>query len=235
MLKIGPLLCFLLFSLFACSKQSENNIVPKTVSISTDSIHYLALGDSYTIGTSIDFFDNYPNQTFNLLLGAGFKISAPQIVAKNGWTSIDLENAIVELTSKKNTYQLVTILIGVNNHYQDRSILEFESSFQSVLKSAIVLTGNNPKKVFVLSIPDWGITPFAAGRDKQKIATEIDAYNLICEQYAKKYGANFLNITQGYRLNGFKSDYLAIDGLHPSKLEYAEWSVKLAQQIINVY
>jgi lysophospholipase L1-like esterase len=232
MIKIGSF-CFLFFTLFACSKQTQNTIAPQPLSIYTDTVHYLALGDSYTIGTSIDFIDNYPNQTCNLLAGAGFKITAPQIIAKNGWTSIDLENAMKEVNAKKNTYQLVTLLIGVNNQYQDRSIIEFDSSFLSVLKSAIALTGNMPKKVFVLSIPDWGITPFAAGRDKQKIATEIDAYNTICEKYAKAYGANFLNITQGYRQNGFKSDYLAIDGLHPSKLEYSEWSVKLAQQIIN--
>ena len=108
MVKIGSF-CFLFFTLFACSKQSQNTIAPQPLSMNTDTVHYLALGDSYTIGTSIDFFDNYPNQTFNLLLGAGFKITAPQIIAKNGWTSIDLENAIKEVNAKKNTYQLVTI------------------------------------------------------------------------------------------------------------------------------
>jgi lysophospholipase L1-like esterase len=86
-----------------------------------------------------------------------------------------------------------------------------------------------------MSIPDWGITPFASGRDRNVIANEIDKYNAVCENYAKAYGANFINITDGYRVDGFKTDYLAIDGLHPSKLEYTKWAIKLTQQIVNVF
>jgi lysophospholipase L1-like esterase len=86
-----------------------------------------------------------------------------------------------------------------------------------------------------MSIPDWGITPFASGRDRKVIANEIDKYNAVCENYAKAYGTNFINITDGYRVDGFKTDYLAVDGLHPSKLEYTKWAIKLTQQIVNVF
>jgi len=199
----------------------------------TDSVHYLALGDSYTIGASVERDDNFPNQTFQLLKSAGFKTGSLQIIAKNGWTAEDLITALAT-TNKRNSYQVVTLLIGVNNQYQGRPSKEFEPSFLSLLKSAIALTGNRPKRVFVISIPDWGITPFASGRDRKEIANEIDAYNLVCEKSAKAQGANFINITDAYRLDGAKPDYLSGDGLHPSMLEYTKWAIKLTQQIVNI-
>jgi len=198
-----------------------------------DSVHYLALGDSYTIGASVEREDNFPNQTFQLLKSAGFKTGSLQIIAKNGWTAEDLISAVAT-TNKRSNYQVVTLLIGVNNQYQGRPSKEFEPSFLSLLKSAIALTGNRPKRVFVISIPDWGITPFASGRDRKEIANEIDAYNLVCEKNAKAQGANYINITDAYRLDGSKPDYLSSDGLHPSKLEYTKWAIKLTQQIVNV-
>ncbi|MGI9137938.1 MAG: SGNH/GDSL hydrolase family protein [Sediminibacterium sp.] len=211
-----------------------NIIIPNSYNSFTDSVHYLALGDSYTIGTSIDVVDGYPNQTFQLLKGAGIKMSSLQIIAKNGWTVEDLKNGLAN-SDKKSSYQVVTILIGVNNQFQGRAMSEFESGFLSLLKSAIALVGNKPKRVFVLSIPDWGITPFASGRDRKVIEDEINNYNIVCENYAKTYGANFINITDAYRVDGFKTDYLSVDGLHPSKLEYNKWAIKLTQQIVNVF
>ena len=221
----------------SCTKSEGtdvNIIIPNPANINSDSVNYLALGDSYTIGTSIDLVDGYPNQTFQLLKGAGLKMSSLQIIAKNGWTADDLKNGLAG-ADKKAVYQIVTILIGVNNQYQGKQLNEFEPGFLSLLKSAIVLTGNKPKRVFIMSIPDWGITPFASGRDRKVIANEIDNYNAVCEKYAKAYGANFINITDGYRVDGFKTDYLAVDGLHPSKIEYTKWAIKLTQQIVNVF
>lgn len=223
--------------LISCSKSDRTNVnitIPNKVTSFTDSVNYLALGDSYTIGTSIDIVDGYPKQTFELLKGAEFKMNSLQIIAKNGWTADDLKNALAS-ADKKSVYHIVTILIGVNNQYQGKPIKEFETSFLSILNSAITLTGNKPKRVFVISIPDWGITPFASGRDKKAIADEIDNYNLVCEKNTKANGANFINITDAYRLDGFKTDYIASDGLHPSKLEYTKWAIKLTQQIVNVF
>jgi lysophospholipase L1-like esterase len=228
---------FSLWLFISCAKSNlggVNAASTTTVPSFTDSINYLALGDSYTIGTSVDVIDAYPNQTFTLLKGANFKMNSIQIIAKNGWTADDLKNAIAN-ADKKSIYHIVTILIGVNNQYQGKPIKDFEPVFLSILKSAIELTGNKPKRVFVISIPDWGITPFASGRDKKEIAKEIDAYNLICEKNAKAQGTNFINITDAYRLDGFKTEYLAFDGLHPSRLEYTKWAIKLSQQIKNVF
>ena len=223
--------------LTACSKSKSTNantVNPGITNNFTDSINYLALRDSYTIGTSVDVADSYPNQTFQLLKGAKFTMNSVQIIAKNGWTADDLKNGLAS-ADKKSIYQVVSILIGVNNQYQGRPIKDFETAFISLLQSAITLTGNKSKRVFVISIPDWGITPFASGRDRKEIATEIDNYNIICEKNAKLYGANYINITDAYRLDGYKTDYLAYDGLHPSKLEYTKWAIKLTQQITNIF
>jgi lysophospholipase L1-like esterase len=231
------LLLLTIWMFMSCSKASINNTNtpnPAIVNNFTDSVNYLALGDSYTIGTSIDEIDNYPNQTFQLLKGAKFTMNSVQIIARNGWTADDLKNGLAS-ANKKSVYQIVTILIGVNNQYQSRPIKDFETAFVSLLQSAITLTGNKSKRVFVISIPDWGITPFASGRDRKEIATEIDNYNLVCEKNAKAYGANFINITDAYRLDGYKTEYLAVDGLHPSKLEYTKWAIRLTQQITNVF
>lgn len=225
------------WTFFSCTKTIGTDLIaitPNTTLTNSDSINFLALGDSYTIGTSIDILDGYPNQSFQLLKGANLKMSSLQIIAKNGWTADDLKNALAN-ADKKNSYQVVTILIGVNNQYQGKPVSEFETGFLSILKSAIVLTGNKPKRVFVMSIPDWGITPFAFGRDRKAIADEINNYNKVCENFAKSYGANFINITDDYRIDGYKTEYLAVDGLHPSKLEYTKWAIKLTQQIVNVF
>jgi lysophospholipase L1-like esterase len=230
------LIPFCLCLLAACTKPNWGaSNIPTTTSVTSfkDSVHYLAIGDSYTIGASVEREDNFPNQTFQLLKSAGFKTSSLQIIAKNGWTAEDLITAVAS-TNKRSNYTVVTLLIGVNNQYQGKPAKEFEPSFLSLLKSAIALTGNRPKRVFVISIPDWGITPFASGRDRKEIANEIDAYNLVCEKNAKAEGANFVNITDSYRIDGSKPDYLSGDGLHPSKLEYTKWAIKLTQQIVNI-
>ena len=155
---------------------------------------YLALGDSYTIGEQVLPEENVPNKTVTLLnkTGAGAQhFAAPQIIAKTGWTTDELDAAIDAANISKQ-FNFVSLLIGVNNEYRGRTVKDFKIEFEHLLQRAIQFAGNKADHVFVLSIPDWGVTPFAEGRDRKKIAEEIDAYNYICETSAKQFQTNFI-------------------------------------------
>jgi lysophospholipase L1-like esterase len=192
---------------------------------------YLALGDSYTIGEQVLLEENFPSQTVALLNG---KISTPQIIATTGWTTDELDTAI-DAASITTTFDIVSLLIGVNNQYRGRAIKNFEIEFEHLLQRAIQFSNNNPTHVFVLSIPDWGVTPFAADRDKIKIAEEIDAYNLVCKNAAQKFNTHFIDITPAQRIDGSKDEFLATDKLHPSRKEYKKWAERLAQKISEIH
>ena len=193
---------------------------------------YLALGDSYTIGEQVAFAENFPNQTVQLLRKTGFAFYAPEIIAKTGWTTDELIDAI-ENTITLETYDIVSLLIGVNNQYRGRSAEQYKIEFEDLLMRAIKFAGNNASRVFVLSIPDWGVPPFASERDSGQIAAEIDAYNLVCETTAALHSANFINITTSQRVDGIKTEFLAPDGLHPSGMEYKKWADKLSDGILK--
>jgi lysophospholipase L1-like esterase len=191
---------------------------------------YLALGDSYTIGEQVRIHESFPYQAIQLLRTKGFTFYAPEIVAVTGYTTDEL-NTLIDETKLLPCYDVVSLLIGVNNQYRGRSTENFATEFEALLKRAIALAGNNPNHVFVLSIPDWGVTPFAADRDSKKIAGEIDAFNSICESVSKKYSIQFINITSSQREDGNKEEFLAADKLHPSGKEYAKWAALLSDGI----
>lgn len=193
---------------------------------------YLALGDSYTIGEQVDFSENFPNQTVQQLRLAGFGFYAAEIIAKTGWTTDELSNAI-DKTSFLKIYDIVSLLIGVNNQYRGRSATEFKIEFEHLLQKAIQFAGNRPDRVFVLSIPDWGVTPFAEGRERHKIAEEIDAFNLVCRNSAAAYNTHFIDIAASQRTDGNKAEFLAADGLHPSGMEYKKWAASLTDSILK--
>ncbi len=193
---------------------------------------YLALGDSYTIGEQVYFAENFPNQTVQILRRSGLAFCAAEIIAKTGWTTDELSNAIENTTTLEN-YDVVTLLIGVNNQYRGRSATEFKIEFEHLLQKAIQFSGNRPYRVVVLSIPDWGVTPFAEGRDRKQVAEEIDVYNDICKKSAAAFKANFINITTSQREDGNKTEFLASDGLHPSGKEYKKWAAELADAILK--
>ena len=196
------------------------------------SYSYLALGDSYTIGEQVPFAQNFPNQTIQLLKKAGSAFYDAEIIAKTGWTTDELDAAINAANISK-PYDIVSLLIGVNNQYRGMPVKNFKIEFEHLLQRAIQFANNKPKHVFVLSIPDWGVTPFADGRDSRKIATEIDAYNTVCEASAKQFQANFINITVSQREDGNNKEFLATDGLHPSGKEYKKWAAKLTDAILK--
>jgi len=187
----------------------------------------LCLGDSYTIGESVQPGENFPHQTVSLLRQHGYTFDNPEIVAKTGWTTDELQNAINRYQFK-HSYDLVTLLIGVNNQYRGRTVEEYKPEFESLLKRAIELANNNAEHVIVLSIPDWGVTPFAKDRNSDQIAIEIDHYNAANKSIAENYKTGYIDITPATREASKDASLIASDGLHPSGKEYARWSEQLS-------
>jgi len=198
---------------------------------------YLALGDSYTIGEQVPLTESFPYQTIQLLRKADVEhennrhvFAAPEIIAKTGWTTDELLAAIGQHIFLSN-YDIVSLLIGVNNQYRGRTAEEFKTEFEILLQTAVQLAGGISSNVYVLSIPDWGITPFNKDRDANIIAKEIDAFNKVCADKAAALGTNYIDITDDQRIDGKNAEFLAADGLHPSGKEYQKWASKLSQRI----
>lgn len=207
--------------------------VPGTVNTETMNYTYLALGDSYTIGEAVLLTESFPYQAVQQLRKAGHGFHSPEIIAKTGWTTDELQHAISKHQFLP-SYDFVTLLIGVNNQYRGRSVEEYKPQFESLLKQAIRFASDKPERVIVLSIPDWGVTPFAKERDKQKIAGEIDAYNLANKQIAAKLKTHYINITPGTREAASNPGLVASDGLHPSATEYSRWADQLSAYIKKI-
>ena len=199
---------------------------------------YLALGDSYTIGEGVAAADRWPLQLAACLRDAGIALQDPRIIATTGWTTDELAAGIGRAHSDddplKKNYDFVTLLIGVNNQYRGRSIEEYKTQFEELLKQAILFAHNRPQRVVVLSIPDWGITPFAAGSDRQQIAREIDAFNAANKAIANQYHTYYIDITPGTREAATDNSLLAADGLHPSGKEYSRWAARIAAYFRSV-
>jgi lysophospholipase L1-like esterase len=186
---------------------------------------YLALGDSYTIGESVADLSRWPVQLVARLRAEGVPLAEPQIVAQTGWTTDELM-AGIETAEPYGSFDLVSLLIGVNNQYRGRSQEEYQQQFATLLRQAVTFAGNEPRRVIVLSIPDWGITPFAASRDRDQITAEIDAFNAINRTETERWGARYVDITPISRQAQASPELTAEDGLHPSGQMYAAW-VKL--------
>lgn len=190
--------------------------------------HYftcLTLGDSYTIGESVALHESFPYQMIQTLRNDGLHFHAPEIIAKTGWTSFELAEHLLH-TKLNEQYDFVTLLVGVNNQYRGTSVKEFAEDFNFLLRKAIHLSGEKPDHVIVLSIPDWGVTPFAKERNSQKIADEIDAFNKVCESAAKEMDTHYINITEDSRKAKDDPELLAPDGLHYSEKAHAIWAEK---------
>jgi lysophospholipase L1-like esterase len=188
---------------------------------------YLALGDSYTIGESVPLHQSFPYQVVQLLRKKGLHFYAPEIVAKTGWTTTELAEHILH-TQLNPQYDFVSLLIGVNNQYRGLSIEDFKPDFDFLLKKALQFSGNKPAHVIILSIPDWGFTPFAAGKDIQVISKQIDAFNAICAAAAQQAGVHYINITDETRAEKNNLQALASDQLHYSGATHLRWAEKVA-------
>jgi len=199
-----------------------------------EEVKLLALGDSYTIGESVASSSRWPIQLVDSLQKRGVDCLQPKLIATTGWRTDNLKNAISRTKFKKDEqYNLVSLLIGVNNYYQGKSVESYAPEFEDLLKTALQLAGGDKSSVFVLSIPDYGYTPF--GKEKQQTISEgIDAYNAVNKSISDKYGVKYYNITDISRRGLDEPDLVAADGLHPSEKMYSLWVQVILSEITIV-
>ena len=232
----------LIFSFLSsgCTKENNmpaavNTVNPSITSNPTGNFTYLALGDSYTIGESVKQSESFPYQLQTALKTNNRNVENPKIIAVTGWTTDELQGAIkqAKVTDK---FDFVTLLIGVNNQYRGYPLDTYKKEFSELLQTAIGFAGGRKTRVFVLSIPDWGVTPYAKNYSKlpQVIASEIDAFNAAAEQITIAAGVSFTNITPDSRMALNDVSLIAGDGLHPSGRMYANWVNTLAPKILDV-
>lgn len=214
-MKLKSLALKLLLALTLTACQSKPNPTSSPIT-------YLALGDSYTIGESVHDSLRWPNQLVSVLNQNGKQFEPATIVAQTGWTTDELAAAIDTITFAA-PYDYVSLLIGVNNQYRGRSIDNFQKEFINLLETSITLAGQEGENVFVISIPDWGVMPFAEGRDRAQIAQEIDQFNSVIQAICRDKNIAYFDITAISRKAKTNASLVAQDGLHPSGIMYARW------------
>jgi lysophospholipase L1-like esterase len=195
----------------------------------SSSVSYLALGDSYTIGQSVTQNESFPYQLSAGLAQYGFK--KPVIIAQTGWTTNNLINAINNSTVKNQQFDFVTLLIGVNDQYGGGNPADYKPVFIQVLNMAIKLAGGNKSHVIVLSIPDYGVTPYAGGNEST-IGPQIDAFNAINQAESMNAGVRYVDITAISKMAVTDPSLITYDGLHPSAKMYALWVQKMLPEFI---
>jgi lysophospholipase L1-like esterase len=229
-MKLLQVLLFAIAAFTGCAKKADTGkaFVPVTIkndtttTAMTDTLHYLALGDSYTIGEAVSQDQSYPYQLIDLLNFYKLNVQNPDIIAITGWTTDNLIDAISKSSFKNKKYDFVTLLIGVNDQYQRLDQGNYRTKFAQVLQTAIAFAGGDNTRVFVLSIPDWGVTPFAGGQDAI-IGPVIDQFNAINKDETAKAHVTYFDITPISRQAASDATLVAPDGLHPSGKMYQQW------------
>ena len=188
-------------------------------------LSYLALGDSYSIGEGVEADGRWPTQLARSLRDSGIAMADPRIIATTGWTTDEL-SAAMDDAEPLGEWDFVSLLIGVNNQYRGRDVDDYLREFVHLLQRAIALAHARAERLLVLSIPDWGVTPFgaASGRDVEQISNALDAYNAAAREVCAAHGVAFVDIADVSRARGAEPAMLAEDGLHPSARLYAEWT-----------
>jgi len=231
-MKTIQLILITLTALSGCTKKAVVPVTVKTDTVTTTKpmgtpLTYLALGDSYTIGEAVPQNQSFPYQLKNLLNASNWNVQSPDIIAVTGWTTDNLIYAIAHSDFRDKKYDFVTLLIGVNDQYQKLSKDDYRIKFAEVLQTAIQFAQGDASRVFVLSIPDWGVTPFAGGNDAV-IGPDIDAFNAINrDETAKAHVLNYIDITAISRKAADDGTLIAGDGLHPSASMYQQWVLAL--------
>ena len=198
------------------------------------SYKYLALGDSYTIGEDVDYDHIFPKLLCDHLASTKLKTHASissKIIATTGWTTKNLMDAMDTQLNESSAYDLVTLLIGVNNQYQKKPIEQYTKEFEILLQRAIKLAQGKVQNVIVVSIPDYGVTPFAAQKNPELIGTELDQYNAINKSIAQQYNVPYVDITPISRTAKNNASLIANDKLHPSGKMYQLWVNEIIKKI----
>jgi acyl-CoA thioesterase-1 len=221
---------FFAFGVMCCSSTPEVQPMIQEEAVST-ARSYLALGDSYTIGTSVSFSENFPNQLADSILMKTGDSLLVKIVAQNGWRTDDLQRGI-KRTDLDEKYDLVSLLIGVNNQYQGLSIADFERDFRSLLDSAIKYSGNELEHIFVVSIPNYGYTPFGVDK-KEETTKDLALFNSRSKTICEEYGIDFYNITEISLEAETNAAFRAKDDLHPSGIQYAAWVSSFLDEVMK--
>lgn len=195
--------------------------------------HYtlLSLGDSYSIGEAVLLQHSFPYQTVQLLRKEGLDFAAPEVIAKTGWTSEDLLEGMSNYTFSTK-YDCVTLLIGVNNQYRGLEMMLFKQQFETLLNKSIELAGGKKEHVFVLTIPDYGLTPFAKDKNPEQISKQVDEYNKLIKAICIQYKLTCLDLSDQKGEEQTDERHIAEDGLHPSENEYKRWAKKLVDAIL---
>ena len=217
---------FVALLFIACSRNETTMTNPNTPmeedTIQPGTYRYLALGDSYTIGHAVNIDQRWPVQLVDSLRKAAIDISGVEIIAQTGWTTAQLIRGI-EMENPQGPYNMVSLLIGVNNQYRKQDTAIYRAEFRELLQKAVVFANDIPEHVMVVSIPDYGVTPFAQDLDTEKISAEIDMFNAINFEETMRMQVEYIDITPISRRAEDEPDLIAGDGLHPSGKMYSEW------------
>ena len=227
----------------ACSKRTispqgiyedafENEVSPNKDTIAFSTLPYLALGDSYTVGASVSPSAKFPSQ-LSAFLEKELDVNVNlELIATSGWRTDNLLSALENVNTDR-TYGLVTLLIGVNNQYQGIPFSKYEIEFTELFERALALADGNRERLIIISIPDWGYTPFGEGFDREQISSEIDRYNDFAERKAAKFDVTFIYITDTTRRGLAEKELVASDNLHPSAMAYKLFIDRMAPTIIS--
>jgi lysophospholipase L1-like esterase len=236
-LSLSIAVCILAIVSISCKKEKNiymtDSTTPAAPVSTPGGLKFLALGDSYTIGQNVQVNERFPAQTVQLLKTQGLNISEPNYIAVTGWTTINLLSAINQQKPAQD-FNIVTLLIGVNDQYQRLDTAGYTVRFEELLNKAIHHAGNRKANVFVVSMPDYSATPFVAPSSKARVSMEIDQFNAINKRITQQYNISYTDITPSTKEAANDASLVANDGLHPSGKEYRKWANMLAPKIKDV-